>query len=199
MQIHRKRITFLMILFVLCILIAVYCGVQYFDEQQNCCGDHDAQYLSTSGYTRELSLKRFDEESILHAYGDPTSRTRWVDTKHNDRTLILDRYPTFDARYVYTDWYEGEPYNELIQVVIKSDSLRFCKKKIGIGSIIEEVKKAYIKDQKIDEDELAYCSIDYPNVDEGYYGDRWCFILFCFGEDDTVISMAMQPPGFWVW
>ena len=63
----------------------------------------------------------------------------------------------------------------------------------------EEVKKAYIKDQKIDEDELAYCSIDYPNVDEGYYGDRWCFILFCFGEDDTVISMAMQPPGFWVW
>jgi len=198
MQDHKRRI-FKIALISLGILVVIFCIMLYFNDHQGCCGEHAAAYLSTRGYTRELGLKKFDEESILHVYGAPNTHTRWVETEQNDRTLILDQYSTFDALYVYTDWYEGEPYNELIQIVFKSDTLRFGRKKIGIGSSMEEVRKAYQRDEKIDEEDLAYSTDDFPDVDEGYYGDSWSRILFSYDENGKVDSMAMEPSAFWGW
>jgi len=198
MQVHKRRI-FKTVLMSLGILVVLLCITLYFNDHQDCCGEHRAAYLSTRGYTRELGLTRFDEASILQKYGSPITRTRWVDSKMNDRTLILDQYLTFDVLYIYTDWYECEPYNELIQIVFKADTLRFGRKKIGIGSTQEDVQKAYFRDQKINEDDLAYCAYNYPDVDEGYYGESWCNILFSYDDNGKVISMAMQPSESWGW
>lgn len=182
------------ILLVMLIFVALY-----YNFDQDCCGEHDAKYLSTKGYTSVLGVNYFDEESIHEAYGDPSVLTRWVDHEVNDRTLILEEYPTLDVLYVYTDWYKGEPYNELIQIIIKSDSLRFGREKIGIGSSKADVHLAYLRDEKIDAEELAYSAEDYPGVDEGYYGESWSCILFCYDENGKVSSMAMQPSAFWGW
>lgn len=181
------------------ILIMLFCMALYYDDHQGCCGEHTAAYLPTSRYSRELGLKRFDEESILQVYGAPATCIRWVDHDNNDRTLILDQYPMFDVLYVYADWYKHEPYNELIQITFKSETLRFGKRQIGIGSMRDDVQKAYRRDEKVDQEDLAYCAINFPGVEDGYYGESWCFILFCYDADGKVTSMAMQPSAFWGW
>jgi len=199
MQLPKRKRACNLFLKSLGILVMLFCMALYYNDHQGCCGEHAAAYLPTSKYTRELGLKRFDEESILQVYGAPANRTRWVDHDHNDRTLILDQYPAFDALYVYVDWHEHEPYNDLIQIEFKSDTLRFGRRQIGVGSTMEEVRKAYRRDEKVDEEELVYCAVDFPGVDEGYYGESWCYILFCYDADGKVVSMAMQPSEFWNW
>jgi len=87
----------------------------------------------------------------------------------------------------------------LIQITFKSETLRFGKRQIGIGSTRDDVQKAYRRDEKVDQEDLAYCAINFPGVEEGYYGESWCFILFCYDADGKVVSMAMQPSAFWGW
>jgi hypothetical protein len=182
------------ILLVMLILVALY-----YNFDQDCCGEHEAKYLSTSGYARALGLNSFDEESIRQTYGEPENRTQWVSSGQSDVSLILDQFPGFDALYVHAYWYEGEYKNDLIQIVFKSDTLRFGRKKIGIGSSKADVHLAYLLDEKIDQEELVYSAEDYPGVDEGYYGESWCRILFCYDDNGKVSSMAMQSSAFWGW
>ena len=198
MQCQKRRVFKRAFISLGCIVI-LFCASVYLADHQDCCGEHRAAYLFTRGYSRELGLTRFDEESILRAYGKPLSRTKWVASEQNDQTLILDQYRSFDVLYVSVDWYEGKHYNDLIQIVVKSNTLRFGRKEIGIGSTKEEVQRAYKRDEKITDEELAYSAVDFPDVDEGYYGEKWSRILFCYGEDGKVISMAMQPSAFWGW
>ncbi|MEZ4627881.1 MAG: hypothetical protein R2912_07290 [Eubacteriales bacterium] len=105
----------------------------------------------------------------------------------------------FDVLYVYADWYKHEPYNELIQITFKSETLRFGKRQIGIGSTRDDVQKAYRRDEKVDQEDLAYCAINFPR------GRGWILwrelVLYpvFYDADGKVTSMAMQLSAFWGW
>jgi hypothetical protein len=58
------------------------------------------------------------------------------------------------------------------------------------------VHNAYEKEPVINQDELAYSSEDFPGLDEGFYGDNWSRILFCYDDEGIVTSMAYEPPSF---
>lgn len=190
---RKKLLPYIILLFFL--LISVHQAKLIYD-QQFIRFDRVARYISTSAYAKVLGLDDLTEKSILDKYGSATSEAQYMDPKNGYRTLILNQYPGFDVWYVYTDWYAGKPYNALNLLVIKDDSLRFGWLKIGIGSTREEVHRAYAKEPAINAKELAYSAEDYPDVDEGFYGDGWSRILFCYDETGIVESMAYQPPAF---
>ena len=195
MRFQKNGRILLAVAFILLIIIAISIAVVSY-YQQFSGYNRKSRYLSTDGYAAVIGCKEFYEKEILTRCGDPESRARWVDSEKNDRTLILDQYEKFDVLYVYTDWYKGEPYNTLLYVIFKHESLRFGRMKIGIGSTKEEVHLAYAKEPMVDAEEIAYSAEDYPDVDEGYYGEDWSRILFCYDDAGRVISMAYQPPAF---
>ena len=195
MQLSRKRKVIPSLILILFLLVSSYQAKLIYD-QQFIGYNRAAKYLSTSMYAKTLRLDGFNEESILREYGSPSSQTRYTDQKNGDRILIHSQYATFDVWYVYTDWYADEPYNTLILLVIKNDSLRFGRLDIGIGSTREDVHRAYANDPVISAKELVNSAEDYPNVDEGFYGEDWSRILFCYDDNGVVESMAYQPPAF---
>ncbi len=195
MRFQRNRRILLAIVFTLFMIIAIIIVIENYNQPFSGY-NRKSRYLSSNGYAAVLGCKEFYEEEILTQCGEPESRIRWVDSEKNDRTLILDQYEKFDVLYLYTDWYKGEPYNTLLYVVFKHESLRFGRMKIGIGSTKDEVHQAYAEEPMIDAEELAYSAEDYPDVDEGFYGEDWSRILFCYDDAGRVISMAYEPPAF---
>jgi hypothetical protein len=195
MQILKKRKVIPSLVLALFLLVSGYKAKLIYD-QQFIGYNRTAKYLSTSMYAKALHLDGLNEKSILREYGAPSSFVRHTDQKNGDRILIHGQYATFDVWYVYTDWYAGEPYNNLVLLVINDDSIRFGRLDIGIGSTREDVHRAYANDPAISAKELAYSAEDYPNVDEGFYGEDWSRILFCYDNNGVVESMAYQPPAF---
>ncbi|MEA4949375.1 MAG: hypothetical protein VB034_09505 [Eubacteriales bacterium] len=195
MQISKRRKLLPSFILILFLLVSGYQAKLIYD-QQFIGFNRAAKYLSTSMYAKVLRLDGFNEESILREYGKPSCQVRYADQKNGGRILTLGQYLAFDVLYVYADWYACEPYNNLILLVVKDDSFRFGRLDIGIGSTREDVRRAYGKDPAISAKELAYSAEDYPNVDEGFYGEDWCRILFCYDDNGVVESMAYQPPAF---
>lgn len=46
------------------------------------------------------------------------------------------------------------------------------------------------------EGEIVYSAEDFPNLDEGYFGEDWSRILFSFDDAGFVTSIAYEPPSF---
>lgn len=195
MQISKRRII-IPALILAFFLLAVGYKAKFIYEQQFISFNRKSVYLPIKGYSDELGLDAFNESSIIRKYGVSRVQIRSVDQNNENRVLILDQYPKFDVLYVYTDWYASKPYNTLICIIFKDNSLRFGKLQIGIGSTQEEVHRAYAKEPMVSTEELAYSAEDYPNVDEGFYGEDWSRILFCYDENGVVESMAYEPPAF---
>ncbi len=154
-----------------------------------------AAYLSDEGYADVLGVADLDYEEILQQYGEPENQKLWSSADEPDRKLLDCQYSDFNVRYVLSEDRNHETSYRLTLLTITSKDLRFGRLKIGIGSPRLAVRIAYLFDKKIDADELAYSARDDPGVDEGFYGEDWCRILFCYDEHGRVTSMAYDPPA----
>ena len=82
-------------------------------------------------------------------------------------------------------------------LIITDDQFRFGKRGIGVGSTKDEMHAAFARSRPVDADELQYSAEDFPDVDEGYYGDFWCRLLFSYDDDGRVDAMAYEPSAHW--
>jgi len=194
-MVHKARGWLIAALIVAALSIAYFIFVFHYDSRLTDYG-RKAEYLSTRGYARVLGLRGFDAKDIVKRFGVPVRQTRWIDPVYPERELVRDAYPAFDTISVTGEHSDGTIYKIVFLVVFKDESLRFGKMKIGIGSTKEEVHRAYAKDPIIEADELICSAHDYPDVDEGYFGEDWSKILFCYDEAGKVESMAYEAPAF---
>jgi hypothetical protein len=201
MHIKRKKI-FLIVLGVVfaCVFAFFFVTRHYFIglilDHVNQPG-RNAKYLSDDGYANTLGVADLDDEDILEKYGEPENQECWVSESNPDVNILDCVYPSFNALYVVSKTTNGENKYYLTLLRITDENLRFGKLHIGIGSTRLAVRLAYLFDKKISKKELAYSAKDYPGVDEGFYGEDWCRILFCYDENGRVESMAYEPSAFW--
>ena len=154
------------------------------------CRNKTSAYLSTSGYASELGLDQFSYDAFQAVYGKPTSIDRWFDEKNSGREVELHQYASFDVLYLVDTSAAGDEYLTFLQIVVKEDNLRFGKSKIGIGSRRLAVQIAYMFEEKLSKKEIEYESHDYPEVEEGYYGENWWRVLFSYDASGEVDSFA---------
>ena len=157
---------------------------------------HRAVYLSEQGCADALGISALDYDSIQNEFGAATASDK-VESDFRSGVLILeDHYPSFTAYSTEVNEKDGlSHYTYLIKIT--DESRRFGWLHIGICSSRALVRLAYLFDETIDAKELAYSAEDYPAVDEGFYGEDWSRILFCYDENDKVESMAYEPPEFY--
>lgn len=198
MQDHKRRI-FKIVLISLGILVVIFCIMLCFNDQQGCCGEHDAAYLSTRGYSKELKLSALEYDDIQKEYGTPESIVREQSAVNPDVMLVCNEYPGVLVQYSEVTEFNGALTKYIYLITITGEEFHFGPLSIGIGSSRAQVRFAYLLDQKIDAEELAYSAEEFPDVDEGYYGDSWSRILFSYDENGKVDSMAMEPSAFWGW
>jgi len=160
---------------------------------------YQAVYLSTSGYAKELKLSALEYEDIQKEYGAPTVIEREQNTVNSDVMLVSNEYPGVSVHYSEQTNFNGALVKYIYLISIIGNDFRFGPLGIGIGSSRLQVRIAYLLDQKIDLDELAYSAKYFPDVDEGFYGDNWSRILFSYDENGKVVSMAIEPSEFWGW
>ncbi len=159
--------------------------------------EHHAVYLNESGYTKELGLATFEYENIQSVFGSPDHRDCIKRLDDPNVEIVTDDYPGFVAHYSSAENSKKITRYYTYQITIKSDRYHWGWLKIGIGSPRLLVRIAYLFDSRISAKELASSAEDYPDVDEGFYGDGWSRILFCYDENGIVESMAYQPPAFY--
>jgi len=160
---------------------------------------YQAAYLSTSGYAKELKLSALEYEDIQKEYGAPTVIEREQNTVNSDVMLVSNEYPGVSVHYSEQINFNGALEKYIYLISITGNEFRFGPLNIGIGSSRMRVRIAYLLDQKIESDELAYSAKQFPDVDEGFYGDEWSRILFSYDENGKVVSMALEPSEFWGW
>lgn len=177
------------------LLVAVFVCLWQYDRQF--LPVHKAAYLSDFGYARALGLRRLDSDAIRRTYGEPDETEFRADPLQDDRMLIVCAYPNFQAVYVENTHPSGKVVRRLILLEITSDTLRFGRDQIGLGSTRKQIQAAYARDEAIEAGDLLDSARDYPVVSEGYYGQNWCRILFCYDEQGIVTSMAYEPSAFW--
>ena len=155
-----------------------------------------SNYLSNRGYARALGVSDFRYEPLLKKLGSPVQQTVQPEADQLGNTLVFLEYPDFRAAYVEIPRANGSARKALYLVTVWGESIKFGRKQIGIGSSREEVHKAYEKEPTISQSELAYSAGEFPNLDEGYYGEDWSRILFCYDDAGIVTSIAYEPPAF---
>ncbi len=192
----RKKKVFLIVLLAVFGLFSACFTAGYIYDQQFMPYNR-ASYLSDRGYARALGVAALDYEAIQKKYGEPENQSYWVPESNSDVSIRDCVYPRFKVRYVVSKSIDGENKYYLALLTITDEDIRFGRMDIGIGSTREDVQKAYAEDPKIDEADLEYSSRDYPGVDEGFSGEDWCRILFCYDENGKVESMAYEPSAFW--
>jgi len=177
--------------------LAVVCGAALFVWDSQFMPTHKAAYLSDKGYAKALGISKlsYDPFRRKYDYGLPQSSESWIKTEYPYPKMLKCVYPGFEALFTVSDNTSGEETPHMVLLTVTSENVRFGRMKIGIGSSYEDVQEAYAKDQKIDAEELAYSALDYPDVDEGFYGEDWCSILFRYDENGNVESMAYEPPA----
>ena len=192
----RKKLGCL-IAFLICLVMAVsyLIAVFFYDREMTDYGRH-SDYLSNRGYARALGLSDFGYDSMLKKLGSPVNQTVLPEADQLGNTIIFLEYPDFRAAYVEIPRANGSPRKALSLVTVWAESIKFGRKKIGVGSSREEVHKAYEKEPAISQRELAASSEDFPNLDEGYFGDDWSRILFSFDDAGFVTTIAYEPPSF---
>lgn len=155
-----------------------------------------SNYLNNFGYARVFKVNRLDTELIYKKHGDPICESTQTMTSQKNVRIVYARYPAFEMAYTETMDESGSTENHIFLMIVLDETIQFGWKKIGIGSTKEEVHQAYAKEPMIDTKELAYSAEVYPDVDEGFYGEDWSRILFCYDDAGRVISMAYEPPAF---
>ena len=148
------------------------------------------------GYARALGLWRLDYNEIERKYDEPDEKEYRTDPLQKGRTLTVCSYPDFQTVYLEETLYSGEITRHLILLEVTSEKPRFGRNRVGLGSTRAEVQHAYSRDEKIEPDELLENARDYPNVSEGYYGQNWSRILFCYNEQGEVVSITYKAPAF---
>lgn len=174
---------------------ALFITMWHYDTQFTDYG-RNAEYLTNFGYARAFKVNRLDYESILKKYGVPIKEETQAIPDSTDRHVVLMQYPSFDMSCVEYEKTDGTVGRNLFLLIIQNDTIRFGRDEIRIGSTQEEVHRAYSKELKISVEELVYSAENYPNVDEGFYGEDWSRILFCYDDNGFVESMAYEPPAF---
>jgi hypothetical protein len=167
----------------------------HYDKQFTDYG-RNAEYLSNFGYARAFNVNRLDYESLSQKYGTPINKETQAIPDSTDKRIIFMHYPSFEMCCVEYKETDGTVARALYLLIVLDDTLQFGRNQIGIGSTREEVHRAYAKEPAISAKELAYSAEDYPDVDEGFYGEDWSRILFCYDDNGVVESMAYQPPAF---
>jgi hypothetical protein len=157
---------------------------------------YQAAYLPTSGYAKELNLSALDYEEIQKEYSRPASIVREESAVNPDVMLVCNEYPGVSVYYSEVTEFSGAITRYVYLISITGKEYRFGSLDIGIGSTRMQVRIAYLLDQKIESDELANSAEHFPGVDEGFYGDGWSRILFCYDDAGIVTSMAYEPPSF---
>lgn len=189
-----RRLLLKVALFILALPVVAFICLWQYDQQF--LREHKAAYMPDYGYARALGLWRLDDDEIERKYGEPNETEYRTDPKQKSRTLIVCSYPDFQAVYVEDTLVSGKIVHHLILLEVTSESPRFGRNRIGLGSTREEVQDAYSRDEKIEPEKLLENARDYPNVSEGYYGQNWSRILFCYNEQGEVVSMAYEAPAF---
>lgn len=186
---------FKLVLAIVLIAAALFIAMCNYDTQFTDYG-RNAAYLSNFGYARAFKVNRLSYEAISKKYEDPVKEETRVIPESADRHIVLMQYPSFEMICVEFEKTDGTTGRSLALLIVQSDTIYFGKQAIHVGSTREEVNRAYAQEPKISADELAYSAEDYPEVDEGFYGEDWSRILFCYDGEDTVESMAYEPPAF---
>jgi len=186
-----------LIVFLICLVLVVswFISAYNYDRQMTDYGRR-SNYLSNRGYARALGLSDFKYDTVLKKLGSPVNQTVLPEADQLGNTLVFLEYPDFRAAYVEIPRVNGSTRKALYLVTVWGESTKFGKKQIGVGSSREEVHKAYEKEPVISQSELAFSSEDFPNIDEGYFGEDWSRILFSFDEAGFVTSIAYEPPSF---
>ena len=177
-----------------CIAIFFFAMCNY-DSQYTDYG-RKAEYLSNRGYARVFKVNRLNYQNLFKKYGVPIKEETQAIPRVTDRRVVFMQYPSFELCCVEYQETDETVARALYLLIVLDDTLQFGRSQIGIGSTREEVHRAYAKDPMISAKELAYSAEDYPNVDEGFYGEDWSRILFCYDDNGVVESMAYQPPAF---
>ena len=185
----------LVLLGLIVIVVALLVMMCRYDQQFTDYG-RKAEYLSNRGYARVFKVNRLKYDSISNEYGLPIKEETQAIPEVTDRRLVFMQYPSFELCCVEYKETDGTVARTLYLLIVLDDTLQFGRNLIGIGSTREEVHRAYAKEPAISAKELAYSAEDYPDVDEGFYGEDWSRILFCYDENGIVESMAYEPPAF---
>ncbi len=157
---------------------------------------YHAVYLSTNGYAKKLKLSALEYDDIQKEYGTPESIVREQSAVNPDVMLVCNEYPGMSVQYTEVTEFSGALTNYIYLISITENKFRFGPLGIGTGSTRMQVRIAYLLDQRIESDELAYSANHLPDVDEGFYGDDWSRILFCYDDAGIVTSMAFEPPPY---
>ena len=157
---------------------------------------HQAVYLNESAFTKGIGVASLEYESIQDAFGSADNRICIQSSTNPEAKLIQDDYLEFVAHYSMIQMYSSPVYNTYL-ITITGTGKKFGWLKIGIGCPRALVRFAFFLDQRISTAELSNSSIDYPDVDEGFYGDNWSRILFCYDENGFVKSIAYEPSAFY--
>ena len=176
-------------------LIALLIALCNYDSQYSDYG-RKAEYLSNRGYARVFKVNRLNYQNLFKKYGMPIKEETQAIPEVTDRRVVFMQYPSFELYCVEYQETDGTVARALYLLIVLDDTLQFGRNQIGIGSTREDVHRAYANDPAISVKELAYSAEDYPNVDEGFYGEDWSRILFCYDDNGVVESMAYQPPAF---
>ena len=189
------KITISILLIAALLSLAYFCFSGFILDYMNR-PSHSAVYLSEQGYADALGISALDYDSIQNELGAATVSGKVESDFRSDILILEDQYPSFTTFSTEVNEKDGlSHYTYLIKIT--DESRRFGWLHIGIGSSRALVRLAYLFDEKIDAKELAYSAEDYPAVDEGFYGEDWSRILFCYDENDKVESMAYEPPEFY--
>ena len=191
----RKKLGCLVtILIVLAVIVSYLIAVYFYDREMTEYG-RQSNYLSNRGYASALGLSDFRYDTILKKLGTPVKQTTLPEADQLGNTLVFLEYPDFRAAYVEISDSNGSTRKALYLVTVWGESIKFGRKQIGVGSSREEVHKAYEKEPMISQGELASSVEDFPSLAEGYYGEDWSRILFCYNDAGIVTSMAYEPPS----
>ena len=193
---NQKKKWFLITLLMFFVLaVACFIALCNYDRQYTDYGRR-SNYLSNRGYARALGANSFEYDVVLQKFGDPISATTIPQPDQHSITYVSLEYPEFRVDYVETQELNGSVKRTLYLMTVLSKYVQFGKNKIGIGSSQAEVHKAYACEPMIAQDELVYSAEVFPEVAEGFYGEDWSRILFCYNDDGIVTAIAYEPPAF---
>ena len=191
---RKKQGCLIAFLIVLAVVVSYLVAVYFYDREMTDYG-RQSNYLSNRGYAHALGLRNFNYDLVLQTLGVPVDKTVQKHPDLEDIMLISLEYPEFRLNYTELTEFDGSTSRSLYLVTVRGESIKFGRKQIGVGSSREDVHKAYEKEPMISQGELASSAEDFPSLSEGYYGEDWSRILFCYNDAGIVISMAYEPPS----
>lgn len=186
----NKKNSILILCLILVAILITFLGIVCFLNDYNGYSDKTAIYLSTTGYATDLGIEEFSAETIASVYGNPISTNRYQDAEYPNRVLVKHSYPLFDVLYLVTSGLDGVERLRFLQVVVLSSDIHFGVLNIGVGSSRTLVRAGYLFDEKLSREEITYESHDFPEAEEGFYGDQWWRVLFNYDNAGKVESIA---------